>query len=136
MPYIQRNIYKGSRPRCWLRLRFAASDGSFHERDLLVDTGSPCAVILGRTDLALMFRARLPWSVPTSASCGEDGLNLAMPELNLTQGLLGFGSDHVFRAVQTDSPDFSGLAGLPLLRMLEYGGNDSGFWVRSLAMNP
>ena len=42
----QRNHYKGNPEHAWVRLRFAASDGSTHERELLADTGSPCAIIL------------------------------------------------------------------------------------------
>jgi hypothetical protein len=48
----------------------------------------------------------------------------------LTNAILGYGSDPVFRAVQSDSPDFAGLAGLPLLRQVEYGGNATQFWIR------
>jgi hypothetical protein len=48
---VQYNPYKGTPPRSWVRLRFAAADGSIHERELLADTGSPCAVILGQADL-------------------------------------------------------------------------------------
>ena len=55
--FVQLNPYKGNNPRCWVRLRFAATDGGLHERELLADTGCPCAVILGLTDLALLLRA-------------------------------------------------------------------------------
>lgn len=136
MAHIQRNIYKGSRPRCWLRLCFAASDGSLHERELLADTGSLCAVILGTADVALFFRSAAPGVNTNFGQLSGAWLELAMPELNLTTRLRGFGSDHVLQAVQTDSSDFAGLIGLPLLRMLEYGGDASAFWVRSRAMNP
>jgi hypothetical protein len=53
-----------------------------------------------------------------------------MPELGLTNLVLGFGSDHVLQAVQSDCLDFQGLVGLPLLRMLEYGGDEVAFWIR------
>lgn len=48
----------------------------------------------------------------------------------LTRLILGFGSDHVFRATQADTSDFAGLIGLPLLRLVEYGGDSSTFWLR------
>jgi hypothetical protein len=48
----------------------------------------------------------------------------------------GFGSDPVLQAVQVDRPDFAGLAGLPLLRLVEYGGNDTSFWLRKPAGAP
>ena len=57
-------------------------------------------------------------------------LELHMPELGLTNQLLGYGSGPVLQAVQLDSPDFAGLVGLPLLRMVEYGGDSASFWVR------
>ncbi|MBW3599225.1 MAG: hypothetical protein KY475_18390 [Planctomycetes bacterium] len=47
-----------------------------------------------------------------------------------------FGSDQVFQAPQASSPDFKGLAGLPLLRVLEYGGDHVAFWLRKLHVNP
>ena len=53
-PFVQRNLYKGRIPRAWVRLRLAAPDGSFHERELLADTGSPCALILGMADVSLL----------------------------------------------------------------------------------
>jgi hypothetical protein len=53
-----------------------------------------------------------------------------MPELGLTNQILGFGSDHVLEAAQSATSDLAGLIGLPLLRMVEYGGDDAAFWVR------
>ena len=126
----QRNPYKGREPRCWLRLRFAALDGSLHERDLLADTGSPCAVILANTDLLHLMQAEAdPIGTNFGAMAGA-WLKLAMPEFAVTGRVAGFGSDQVLRAVQSDSPDFSGIVGLPLLRMFEYGGDEDAFWIR------
>jgi hypothetical protein len=56
-----------------------------------------------------------------------------MPELQLTNAILGFGSDNVLNAVRSDSPDFAGLAGLPLLRKVQYGGDSHTFWLRKPA---
>jgi hypothetical protein len=108
-----------------------AADGSLHERELVADTGSPCAVILGQVDLAILSRAA---AAPINTNFGQlsgGWLELAMPELNLTNQLHGFGSDHILQAVQSDSPDFAGLVGLPLLRLVEYGGDSATFWVRA-----
>jgi hypothetical protein len=55
--FVQRNPYKGATPRCWIRLRFVATNGSLYDRELLADTGSPCAVILGKADLLQLQRA-------------------------------------------------------------------------------
>jgi hypothetical protein len=61
-------------------------------------------------------------------------LELAMPDLGLTDPVLGFGSDRVLEAVRSDSSDFAGLVGLPLLRMVEYGGDSATFWVSKAAV--
>jgi hypothetical protein len=133
--FVQHNPYKGTTPRCWLRLRFAAADGSLHERELLADTCSPCAVILEQADLALLLRTA---AAGVNSNFGHLGawLELNMPELGLGSQLLGFGNDHVFHTVQLDSPDFAGLVGLPFLRMVEYGGNATSFWIRAAATVP
>ena len=129
-PLVQRNSYKGHDPRCWVRLRFAALDGSLHERELLADTGSPCAVILGESDLVALRQADSSEIHTNFGTMAGGWFALAMPEFGLVGRVPGFGSDQVLRAVRSDSPDFSGLVGLPLLRMLEYGGDDAAFWIR------
>ena len=63
-------------------------------------------------------------------------LHLNMAELDLNQLLVGYTNDAVLTAVQASSPDFDGLAGLPLLRMVEYGGNATSFWLRSVPSQP
>jgi hypothetical protein len=129
-PLVQRNPYKGSPPRCWVQIRFVALDDSLHERELLADTGSPCAVILGQADLALL-RHTVAGGIDSNFGHLTGGwLELAMSELDLTSPVLGFGSDHVLQAVQSATTSFAGLAGLPLLRMVEYGGDSETFWLR------
>jgi hypothetical protein len=118
-PFVQRNPYKGTTPRSWVLLRFAVADGSLHEREVVADTGSPCAVILGLTDLALLLRATGTGINTNFGPLSGGWLELSRPELGLTNQVLGYGSDQVLQAVQQDSPDFAGLAGLPLLRMVE-----------------
>jgi len=103
-----------------------------HERELVADTGSPCAVILGQADLNLLFRSPAAGINTNFGPLTGGWLQLHMPELALMQSILGYGSDTVWQVVQSDSPDFAGLVGLPLLRTVEYGGNDSSFWVRQL----
>jgi len=128
-PFVQRNTYKGVPPRAWVRLHFVALDGVIYERELLADTGSPCAVILGQSDLRLLSRSNAPAVGSNFGQLSGGWLRLAMPELNLTSRVLGFGSDHVLQTVQAASTDFAGLVGLPLLRMVEYGGNGGAFWL-------
>ena len=129
-PFVQRNSYKGSEPRCWVRLRFAALDGSLHERELLADTGSPCAVILGLSDLVELRQTESSELHTNFGTLAGGWFALAMPEFGLVRRVPGFGSDQVLQAVQSDCPNFAGLVGLPLLRMLEYGGDDAEFWIR------
>lgn len=57
-------------------------------------------------------------------------LRVRMPDTALNEVVLGHAGDSVVQAVQASSLDFEGVAGLPLLRLLEYGGNADGFWVR------
>jgi hypothetical protein len=45
-------------------------------------------------------------------------------------------SDAVASSTQASSPEFQGLAGLPLLRLLEYGGDASSFWLRAATATP
>jgi hypothetical protein len=130
---VQQNAYKGSPLRAWVRLRFAALDGSMHERQLLADTGSPCAVILGHADLLLLSCNE---AAPVNSNFGPmlgAWLQLSMPELDLANDVLGFGSEHVLQATRSASSDFAGLVGLPLLRLVEYGGDEEQFWLRSRA---
>jgi hypothetical protein len=107
-----------------------------HERELVADTGSPCAVILGQADLALLSRANTPGIGTNFGHLTGGWLELALPEMGLQSPIRGFGSDHVWQAVQSDSSDFAGLVGLPVLRLVEYGGDDSTFWVSKPAGAP
>jgi hypothetical protein len=106
------------------------------ERELVADTGSPCAVILGLTDFALLLRAAAAGINANFGPLNGGWLELSTPELGLTSQVLGFGSDQVLQVVQRDSTDFAGLAGLPLLRMVEYGGDATSFWVRKAGGGP
>src|SRR5581483_8921151 len=120
---LQRNGYKGTPPRCWVRLRFKTAEGIQHERELLADTGSPCPIILGSFDLSLLSHAPAQGIESNFGHLNGGWLELDMAELGLSNQVLGYGSDEVFRAVRGASGSFSGLAGLPLLRRLEYGGD-------------
>jgi hypothetical protein len=135
-PFVQHNPYKGTTPRSWVRLRFVAPDGSLHERELVADTGNPFAVILGQADSTLLVQAPAASRNTNFGLLAGGWLELNMPELGLTTAVLGYASDAVFQAVQADSPDFAGLAGLPLLRMVEYGGDAVAFWLRKPAGAP
>ena len=133
---MQRNPYKGISPRCWVRFRFAAPDGTLHEYELLADTGSPCAVILGQAEFNKLFHASATSINSNFGTLNGGWLILEMPELGLSAQVLGYGSDHVRQTVQKDSPDFAGLVGLPVLRMTEYGGDSTSFWLKGTGLPP
>jgi hypothetical protein len=129
-PTEQRNFYKGSPERPWIRLRLNAPNGSAHELELLADTGNPCSLIISRSNMAAL---KLKGAANLKTNFGQlfgGWLELAMPELGLTQTIRAYASDKVVTAVKNSSPDFQGLAGLPLLRLLEYGGDANAFWIR------
>lgn len=126
----QRNPYKGSPPRPWVRLRFLAPDGTTHEVECLADTGNPFAVILSEGRMTQLKYADAP-DVNTNFGLLTGGwLRLAMPDLGLVQDVIGYASDAVAAAAKASSPDFEGLVGLPLLRLVEYGGDATSFWLR------
>lgn len=135
-PFVQRNNYKGRIPRASVRIRLAAPDGSIHEREMLADTGSPCAFILGMADQSLLAHSGAAGVNSNFGFLTGGWLELQMPELGLVQPIHGYGSDSVLQAVQRDSSDFSGLVGLPLLRLMEYGGDADCFWLRQAAGGP
>jgi hypothetical protein len=135
-PFEQRNPYKGSPPRPWVRLRLTAPDGTAHEVELLADTGNPCALIISQ---ALMARLRLRAAPDRQSNFGllQGGwLHLTMPEVGVNQDVEGFASDAVVTATKGSSTDFEGLAGLPFLRLLEYGGDADWFWLRPAPSPP
>jgi hypothetical protein len=129
--FEQRNPYKGSPPRSWVRLRLAAAGGSTQELELLADTGNPCAVILSGAHMAALKQGDGPDMNSNFGLLQGGWLRLAMPELGL-----GYASDAVVTAAKASSVDFEGLAGLPLLRLLEYGGDANDFWLRRPASQP
>jgi len=135
-PSEQRNPYKGSPPRPWVRLRLTALDGTAEEHDFLADTGNPCAIILSQPVMARLKQRAAP-DVNSNFGLLEGGwLHVGMPELGLNQDVVGYASDAVVTATKASSPDFEGLAGLPLLWLLEYGGDADWFWLRRVQSRP
>ncbi|MFO0966040.1 MAG: hypothetical protein U0793_10710 [Gemmataceae bacterium] len=62
-------------------------------------------------------------------------VHVQMPELGIDSEIIGYASDTVVSSTQASSPDFAGLAGLALVRLLEYGGNADCFWLKASAKN-
>jgi hypothetical protein len=106
------------------------------ELDLRADTGNPCAAIIGQQAMARLKVADAP-DMNTNFGVIQGGwLQLAMPELGLVQPIIGYASDAVLAAANASHVDFKGLAGLPLLRLLEYGGDADWFWLRQASSSP
>jgi hypothetical protein len=127
----QRNPYKGTPARAWLRLQLLALDGSSAELELVADTGNPFAIIVPHSRLQQFKHLDLP-TISSNFGLLQGGwLQVRIPALGFDQLLVGYGSDAVVAATQRSSADFEGLAGLPLLRLAEYGSDGNSFWIRS-----
>jgi hypothetical protein len=113
-----------------------ATDGATDEVELLADTGNPCALIISQTTMARLKQRAAP-GVNSNFGPLEGGwIHVNVPELGLDRDLVGYASDAVALAAESSSPDFAGLAGLPLLRLMEYGGDANWFWLRPGASPP
>jgi len=128
--FEQRNPYKGSPPRPCVRLSLTANDGTILEVELLADTGNPCAIILGQEHLGTLKRGHAPDMHSNFGGLQGGWLHVSMADLGVDRYLVGYASDAVMKAAKASHPDFDGLAGLPFLRLLEYGGNEDSFWLR------
>jgi hypothetical protein len=134
--FAQQNQYEGVPERAWVRVRLMQPSGNLLDRELLADTGNPCAIIVGAQDIALT--ATSPGqSLHTNFGWLTGGwVRLIIPEVGFDQKVLGYGSDAVVNAAKSSSPDFSGLIGLPLLRMMQYGGDANSFWISPAGNSP
>src|SRR5262245_18355425 len=104
-PFEQKNCYKGFPERSWVWLRLAAPDGTTHELEFLADTGNPCAAVISQANMVKLKHADAP-DVTTNFGLLQGGwLELDMPELLLTQPVLGYASDAIVTAAKASSPD-------------------------------
>lgn len=125
----QRNPYRGQRP--WLQLAFKATDGEVHELKLIADTGSAGAVLL-RPDWFEFLRHKESKSRESNLGKLASGwLRIFNPELGLVEFVRGYGSEKASEIAANSDPEFVGLVGLPVLRLMEYGGNYDSFWIRT-----
>lgn len=130
----QRNPYRGGRP--WLRLGFRASDGAVHYLDLVADTGSAAQIVLRADRLTALRFLPLPDRPSNFGTMTGGLLRLYTPELGLVETILGYGNDRIAATAARSHPDFTGIVGLPLLRLGEYGGNATDFWFRYPPTSP
>lgn len=131
VPSEQRNPYDGKPPRAWIVLRLAALDGGILELKLLADTGNPFAFVVSSGVMAKFNHGDGPHASTNFGVLEGAWFRLAMPDLGLTQKVYGFASDDVVTSTKTNHADFQGLAGLPLLRLMEFGGDADAFWIRA-----
>ncbi len=130
MPH-QRNIYKDEPARAWLRLQLNRRVGDSVEREFLVDTGNPCALIISQSLLGEMLW-RESFAVDSNfGPLGAGWLSVTVPEAGDEFKILGYANDAVVQVVQRSDSAFDGLIGLPLLGLLRYGGDQGYFWVEN-----
>ena len=130
MPH-QRNIYKGEPARAWLRLQLNHRDGHSVEREFLVDTGNPCALIVSEAMLGEMLWRESSGVDSNFGPLDAGWLSVTVSEVGDEFKILGFANDAVVQVVQRSESAFGGLIGLPLLRMLRYGDDQGYFWVEN-----
>jgi hypothetical protein len=128
----QRNRYKGSPPRPWIRFSLVAADGTAQEIEALADTGNPCALIVGEALLKHFNLGLTPGMTTNFGALNGGWLRVRVSALGFEQVVLAYGSDAVLQAVQASHADLTALAGLPLLQSFEYGGDRDDLWLRSL----
>lgn len=129
-PPEQRYPYQGSPPRPWIVLRLMGPDGTTKEFKVIADTGNPFALVIGPDSLAQLHHGEGPQVNTNFGPLEGAWFHLSMPELGLTHKVFGYVSAEVVLSTKASHLDFEGLAGLPLLRLLEYGGNPDDFWIR------
>src|SRR5229473_666619 len=90
---LQRNPYRGTPKRAFIRARLRDTRGMERDLELLADTGNPCAVIIGRNDTP--FMAPIPgysvWSNFGALTAGW--LQVVIPEIGFDQQVLGYASN-------------------------------------------
>lgn len=127
----QRNAYLGDLPRPYVSVTLRGKRGSVIELELVADTGSPYALVIG-TDVIREFHFREAADVFGNFGWLEGGwMKLSIPGVEWTGQCIAYGSDAVVESTRKSSSRFDGLFGLPLLRKFEYGGNASWFWLRT-----
>jgi len=126
-----RNPYKGRPPRPWIRIVLLADGGETLQLDAFADTGNPCALIVSSQAMD-RFNLGLTPGMDTNFGRLEGGwLRVQIPELRFDEDVLAYAGDAIIQAAQASPQDFTALAGLPLLSLMEYGGNNESFWLRN-----
>jgi hypothetical protein len=135
-PPEQRNPYKGLDPRPWVRASLVAADGTSEELELVADTGNPFFVVVDGVTMTQRKLADGPLEASNFGPMIGGALRVVIPEIGFDRQLMGFANDNIVRVLQAESPDFAGLVELPFLRLMEYGGDATDFWIRPAGTAP
>ena len=104
-----------------------------HDYLLLADTGNPCAVIIDLVSMREFNLGVTPGMETNFGALNGGWLRVQIPELGFDEDVLAYASDAVVHAAKASHRDFDGLAGLPLLQLMEeFGGNSDSFWIRTV----
>jgi hypothetical protein len=126
----QRNTYVGDPARACMRLALHLLDNAPQEAVLLVDTGSPCPLIIGEEALRACLVEEAADVMSNFGLLKGGWSEVTIDRVGVTLRVKTYGSDAVVAAVRQSAAVFHGLAGLPLVRMLDYGGDSEYFWLR------
>jgi hypothetical protein len=125
----QRNLYRGGRP--WLKLGFKDAQGAVHELRLVADTGSVAGIILRPDWFLKLFHEKTQSRESNFGVLISGWLRLYQPDIGLVEFVRGYGSERASKITANSDPEFVGLVGLPVLRLVNYGGNYDSFWIRT-----
>ena len=127
----QRNRYEGFPQRPVLFIELHSRRAQPLRVKLLVDTGNPYSLVISDNLLTEYGGQPAFGTITNFGSMNAAWMRLRIPELGFDRRLVVYSNAEVVEAVKRSKPDFDGLAGLPLLRRLEYGGNSDSFWLRT-----
>jgi hypothetical protein len=100
--------------------------------ELIADTGCPFDLIV---DVATITKFTGSATTSLGSTYGPligGWIDVFIKELGLRARVIGYGNDDLAREARLDSPHFAGLVGLPFLRLIEFGGDATDFWIRPL----
>jgi hypothetical protein len=112
-----------------MRVQLVGPGGNAVTFELIADTGSPCSVIIAESPLLNLRLAGATGMLTNFGQLEGGWLRVAIPEIQFDEYVIGYGSDTVAHAAARSDLGFRGVAGLPLLRLLEFGGDNDDFWI-------
>ena len=130
----QRNPYKGSPPRPWIRLNLRAPDGGLEPVQLLADTGNSCALIIGANVKGRFKRGDAPDMGSNFVPLTGGWLQVWLTDIGFDRHLLGYGSDAVASAAKVSDQVLMDWPAFRFSACSSTAGTN-GFWVR-LASTP